>query len=440
MRRTVLLMGMVAGLALAAVAPAIAAHTATVTAGAFCAADHEGTYGQTAAGEWMRCTSTDTDDALRWRPSEGPASPTPEPDPGETVPLSCEVFTDVCGTAHELSTLAIAGLGITTGYPDRSFRPNISVTRGQMATFLANALELPLDQSAARATFSDVAGGTHEAAIGALVTGRITSGFPDGTFRPNEHVSRGQMATFLATGFDLPDSTVVRFRDVDGTTHVKGINAVATAGVAGGFSDGTYRPGSLVTRGQMATFLARALDLTARVTPGPEYVAPEPLPPAIDYGTYPSIEAYEADVLDSLESLAALSETLVDIMDLWLDWYISDAEFIYLMNAWVEALDTHIDHFARQTPPATHQIPHGHFTDALNSYRSAGANIGRCVQTDDIRYCETAIAALDAGEASLDKMVATWPGAAAAQVRPSSTRSTIHELAERIEALLERVG
>ena len=108
--------------------------------------------------------------------------------------------------------------------------------------------------------FSDVAGTTHEAAITAVAAAGIAGGFPDGTFRPGAAVTRGQMASFLMRALELEGATPP-FEDAVGTTHAIAIGAVAEAGIAGGFPDGTFRPGAAVTRGQMASFLARGLGL-----------------------------------------------------------------------------------------------------------------------------------------------------------------------------------
>jgi hypothetical protein len=108
------------------------------------------------------------------------------------------------------------------------------------------------------AGFFDVAGTTHAEAIAWVAEQGITGGFGDGTFRPGADVTRGQMAAFLARGLELPAGSAT-FDDVAGTTHEQAIAAVAAAGITTGFPDGTFRPGDAVTRGQMATFLFRAL-------------------------------------------------------------------------------------------------------------------------------------------------------------------------------------
>jgi len=104
----------------------------------------------------------------------------------------------------------------------------------------------------------DVAGTTHEQAIAWVADNGITTGFSDDTFRPGDVVTRGQMAAFLFRALDLPPGTA-SFDDTIGTTHEAAIAAVADADITTGFTDGTFRPGDDVTRGQMAAFLFRAL-------------------------------------------------------------------------------------------------------------------------------------------------------------------------------------
>ncbi len=108
--------------------------------------------------------------------------------------------------------------------------------------------------------FSDIIGSTHAAAILAVIDAGIANGYPDGTYRPDHPVTRGQMATFLSNALDLEPSAPA-FHDAIGTTHAPAIGAITAEGIAGGYLDGTYRPDHPVTRGQMATFLSNALDL-----------------------------------------------------------------------------------------------------------------------------------------------------------------------------------
>ena len=179
---------------------------------------------------------------------------TTEPPPSEDTPR----FSDLDSTIHAEAIGLIADAGITTGYPDGTFRPRDDVRRDQMATFLTAALFLePVDP-----TFPDVpVDSPHYQAIGALDASGISRGFPDGTFRPRNVVTRGQMASFLATALELPAGEGT-FSDVPTDyVHADAIAALAASGITSGFPDGTFRPNNAVKRDQMAAFLATGLGL-----------------------------------------------------------------------------------------------------------------------------------------------------------------------------------
>lgn len=112
------------------------------------------------------------------------------------------------------------------------------------------------------ATFTDDDGTVHEYATEFLAAAGIASGFGDGTFRPGTEVTRAQMATFLNRTFDLPDGapSVGRFIDVGpDDVHAPGIHALAEAGITAGTAQpDRFAPGAPVSRGQMASFIARA--------------------------------------------------------------------------------------------------------------------------------------------------------------------------------------
>jgi hypothetical protein len=176
---------------------------------------------------------------------------------GGGTPPPAATFCDTAGHTHEASIDKVATAGIAQGGTDGCYRPNDPVTRGQMATFLTRGYSLPPGS----ATFCDTAGHTHEGSIGAVATAGIAQGGTDGCYRPNDPVTRGQMATFLTRAEQLTPVTPAGFCDTAGHTHEGSIGAVATAGIAQGGTDGCYRPNDPVTRGRMATFLVRALGL-----------------------------------------------------------------------------------------------------------------------------------------------------------------------------------
>lgn len=192
-------------------------------------------------------------------------------------------FADAAGATHESAIDCVVWWDVANGTSASTYSPAAHVGRAQMATFVANAIRraggtLP---TAAADAFPDD-DGVHEANIDALAAAGIVGGFSDGTYRPGGVVSRAQMASFLVTAFehlanvDLPRGSD-HFTDDDGTVHEAEIDAAAEAGFTGGVSPTAYDPDGPVTRAQMASFLARWLDLAVE-TAGAEPPAPAPSP------------------------------------------------------------------------------------------------------------------------------------------------------------------
>jgi len=176
-------------------------------------------------------------------------------------------FTDDDLNTHEGNIEAIASVGVTKGCNPAGplYCPADLVTRGQMASFLARAFNLP---ATGIDYFSDDGGTTHEGNINRIREAAITTGFPDGTYRPDGFVTRAQMGSFIARAMGLKPIEGDRFADVSGT-HAANINAIADAGVTLGCNPaGTlYCPDDFVRRDQMASFIARALRLSPIVPP-----------------------------------------------------------------------------------------------------------------------------------------------------------------------------
>jgi hypothetical protein len=163
-------------------------------------------------------------------------------------------FTDDDGSIHEPDINGIAAAGITLGCGGTNYCPGGSVTRAEMASFLVRSLELA---PVATGPFSDVAGNIHASNINALAAAGITAGCTATAFCPTELVSREQMATFLARALELTPATPV-FADVGPGPHAENIGAIAAAGITTGCGVSLFCPFAAVTREQMATFLVRA--------------------------------------------------------------------------------------------------------------------------------------------------------------------------------------
>lgn len=177
----------------------------------------------------------------------------------------------------------LVGAGITGGcdsttidfegvsnFTYRYYCPENPVSRAQMTVFLLKAMNYPASYSppAAIPTFPDTDGHWAALWIEALKDTGITSGFPDGTFRPDAPVTRAQMAVFLlkakhGTSYTPPNvGETSGFSDVP-TGHWASawIKQLAAESITGGCGAGIYCPESPVTRGQMAIFIVRTFGL-----------------------------------------------------------------------------------------------------------------------------------------------------------------------------------
>jgi hypothetical protein len=187
-----------------------------------------------------------------------------------------ERYADVAGT-HQPAVDCVSWWGIAEGRADRTYAPTTSISRAQLASFvvrLADATGAPLPP-ATRDHFDDDAGSVHQDAINRVADAGIM-GSADRRFHPDLAVTRGSMATVvartyrhLAAGRDLP-ATTAPFLDTKGHAHEASIGRVNGVGIAVGYDNRTYGPDVAVTREQMATFVARLLDLAVeerRTTP-----------------------------------------------------------------------------------------------------------------------------------------------------------------------------
>ena len=177
-------------------------------------------------------------------------------------------FTDVApGNVHHDAIDCMVWWHVANGTGPHTYNPSGQVNRGQMASFIARMIDATTKVLPAATSdhFPDDNGNPHEANINRLAEAAIVSGRADGTYGPADPVTRAQMATFLVHAYEFvgPALTSSRdwFPDDDGNAHEANINKAAEAGFAAGRADGTYGPNGVVTRDQMASFLARVLDL-----------------------------------------------------------------------------------------------------------------------------------------------------------------------------------
>jgi hypothetical protein len=140
------------------------------------------------------------------------------------------------------------------------FCPDEPLTRGQMAALLYRALGDSIAPTNPPISFTDTADSIFGEAIEWLSGAEITRGCGPETFCPDDAVTRGQMAAFLARALELP--RVIdpgRFIDDDNSVFEGDIASLAAAGITSGCGVDRFCPNDFLTRGEMAAFLQRAL-------------------------------------------------------------------------------------------------------------------------------------------------------------------------------------
>lgn len=113
-----------------------------------------------------------------------------------------------------------------------------------------------------RKTFTDLAGHWAKADVELMAEKGIVAGMTETTFGPDLNVTRAQFAALLQRSLNLAEDkgAAARFTDVKGSDWFAGsVGAAATAELVKGYEDGTFRPGQLINRQEMAAMIARAL-------------------------------------------------------------------------------------------------------------------------------------------------------------------------------------
>ena len=167
-------------------------------------------------------------------------------------------FSDVARSVHLPAILATTDSGVMRGCGGGRFCPNTVVDRADMARVMQRALQVA---DTDRDFFTDDDGLPAEPAINALAAAGVVNGCGDGShYCPDEPVTRARMATYLSRGFGLARSSRDFFTDDAGHGHEDSINRLAASGITLGCTPTRFCVTGAVTRGQLASFLVRALD------------------------------------------------------------------------------------------------------------------------------------------------------------------------------------
>lgn len=172
-------------------------------------------------------------------------------------------FSDVHSTDYFYEAVRyLSCRGAISGYSDGTFRPFNNTTRGQLSKIMVNAEGWPIS-TPTTPTFSDVPT-SHPffSFIETAYSHGIISGYADGTFRSGNNVTRGQLCKIVVLAQDWTIDTTggPHFSDVPvGSAFYDYVETAYNQGAISGYSDGTFRPGSGATRGQISKIVYNAI-------------------------------------------------------------------------------------------------------------------------------------------------------------------------------------
>ena len=151
---------------------------------------------------------------------------------------------------------------IIGGYPDGTFKPEASITRGQAAAIIAKLLNLDT-KIVKNPKFKDVSPKTgNYGAIATVVEKGIFRGYADGRFGPHDQITRAQMSSILIKAFKFNTLTYMQstpFKDIDRlSSHQESVYTLYKLGIAFGTSETTFSPNKPITRGEAAIFITKA--------------------------------------------------------------------------------------------------------------------------------------------------------------------------------------
>ncbi len=179
----------------------------------------------------------------------------------ESAPSWTGSFKDDDYSVHEPDIDKIFLEGITIGCSfDNEFCPEMDITRGEMAAFIARAVHL--SAASGEPAYTDVAGHLFQNEIDLIHTAGIGFGCTETEFCPDRPLERDEMAELLVRTFGYQNPDGIDFFNDDGDNPFEeAINRLANAGITIGCTETEYCPGRLLTRAEMATFYVRSLGL-----------------------------------------------------------------------------------------------------------------------------------------------------------------------------------
>lgn len=190
------------------------------------------------------------------------AEPESKPEKPKTVPDKPQSVTalvnDIDGHWAEDEINNLLALGVVSGYPDGSFKPERTITRAEFAAVMVRGFRLPANQGK---TFGDTVGHWGQDVISAAYAVGIVCGYNDTYFGPDDPITREQMAVMIVKAAQLSNASETQnFTDSQAiASWAREAVAVAyTRQLISGYPDNTFRPQNLATRAEAVSVITRS--------------------------------------------------------------------------------------------------------------------------------------------------------------------------------------
>lgn len=170
-----------------------------------------------------------------------------------------QIITDIAGHWAEVSIKELVGLGAVNGYPDGTFRPNDKITRAEFAAILVKALKL---EPKSGKVFADTEGHWAEETISTAAYYGIVSGYDSDTFGVKDPITREQMAAMIVRAAKLtPVTEELSFIDEDKISGwaKEAVAAAVKNGIIKGYPDQNFHPQGHATRAEAVTVIVNSL-------------------------------------------------------------------------------------------------------------------------------------------------------------------------------------
>lgn len=178
-----------------------------------------------------------------------------------TKPITPVAFTDTKGHWAEKSILELVQKGSINGYPDGTFKPDNKITRAEFVSLIVKAFNL---KEQVGKEFADTKNHWAKTAIATATSQGIVNGYSDTTFGPDDAISREQMAAIIIRAAQI--SLVAQVTTYTDNSEIsdwakEAISTANSKGLLNGYEDGKIKPKGNTTRAEAATVILRALVL-----------------------------------------------------------------------------------------------------------------------------------------------------------------------------------